>query len=338
MAMTLTKSSGDPVITKYYFAAGNRVAMDRDGVVQWLVGDHLGTTSVVLDGQGSVVAESRHYPYGEERWRWPQEGTFPTEYRFTGQRQDAGLGLYFMGARQYDPALGRWLSADTIVPDPANPQSYNRYSWALGNPLRYVDPTGHQQEPVTEVLRWVSVVVTGGSAALVVELGIAGGAATVTIVLAAGSVIAVEWVLVGPLGPDHPLPEEHDPERIGATYPLPESSTLSLESTTNQANAGMKASTLELELPTLETSTDTYGLELPTALEARGKDTPPRGSRGPRERLLPEHRSEPGRILPPRYEPPRDPGPPKWPPEKLADLLVWSMYWMSQLVDETQLK
>ncbi len=46
-------------------------------------------------------------------------------------------------ARQYDPALGRFLQADTIVPDPANPQSLNRYSYTLGNPLRYTDPSGH---------------------------------------------------------------------------------------------------------------------------------------------------------------------------------------------------
>ena len=139
----LTESGEDPVVTKYYFHAGKRVALDREGVVQWLVGDHLGSTSLVLDDQGGKVAESRHYPYGEERWRWPEEGTFPTEYRFTGQRSDSGLGLIHMGARHYDPALGRWTSADTLVPDPGSPQSFNRYSWVLGNPLRYRDPTGH---------------------------------------------------------------------------------------------------------------------------------------------------------------------------------------------------
>jgi hypothetical protein len=47
------------------------------------------------------------------------------------------------GARWYDPALGRFVSADTIVPDPANSQSLNRYSYVLGNPLKYTDPSGH---------------------------------------------------------------------------------------------------------------------------------------------------------------------------------------------------
>jgi hypothetical protein len=42
--------------------------------------------------------------------------------------------------------LGRWLSADTIVPEPGNPQSFNRYAYTIGNPLKYVDPTGHKEE------------------------------------------------------------------------------------------------------------------------------------------------------------------------------------------------
>jgi hypothetical protein len=52
-----------------------------------------------------------------------------------------------MGAREYDPSLGRWLSADTIVPEPGNPQSLNRYSYVSNNPLKYIDPTGHTYYP-----------------------------------------------------------------------------------------------------------------------------------------------------------------------------------------------
>jgi hypothetical protein len=48
-----------------------------------------------------------------------------------------------MGARWYEARIGRWVSADTIVPDPADPQSLNRYAYVLQNPLRYIDPTGH---------------------------------------------------------------------------------------------------------------------------------------------------------------------------------------------------
>jgi len=47
-----------------------------------------------------------------------------------------------MGARWVDPALSRWLSADTVVPDSNNPQSFNRYSWVRNNPLKFIDPSG----------------------------------------------------------------------------------------------------------------------------------------------------------------------------------------------------
>ena len=49
-----------------------------------------------------------------------------------------------MGARWYDAQLGRWISADTIVPNPANSQSFNRFAYVYNNPLKYVDPSGHR--------------------------------------------------------------------------------------------------------------------------------------------------------------------------------------------------
>jgi hypothetical protein len=51
--------------------------------------------------------------------------------------------LLFLHARYYDPALGRFISADTIVPEPGNPQDFNRYAYVRNNPLTYTDPTGH---------------------------------------------------------------------------------------------------------------------------------------------------------------------------------------------------
>jgi RHS repeat-associated protein len=161
------QSTLPPRVRKYYFFNGQRVAQRQidefgEDVLYWLAGDQLGSTSLVLCGtsegcdgvaEGEVVAESRHYPYGEERW---SDGTLPTDYKFTGQR-DAGLGLYHMGARFYDSYLNRFLSPDSIIPQPANPQSFNRYSYVEGNPCRYIDATGHYKFDVhhTRTQSWV---------------------------------------------------------------------------------------------------------------------------------------------------------------------------------------
>ncbi|MCP4125987.1 MAG: hypothetical protein GY753_02855, partial [Gammaproteobacteria bacterium] len=85
--------------------------------------------------------------YGETyyTYRKNNDSSFPqqTGYRYTGQRQEPDIGLYDYRARWYDPALGRFLQADTIVPEPGNPQNLNRYSYVGNNPLKYSDPTGH---------------------------------------------------------------------------------------------------------------------------------------------------------------------------------------------------
>jgi RHS repeat-associated protein len=67
----------------------------------------------------------------------------PTDIAFTGQHGNLEVGLLFYRARFYSPALGRFVSADSIVPEPGKPQSLNRYSYSLSNPLKYTDPTGH---------------------------------------------------------------------------------------------------------------------------------------------------------------------------------------------------
>jgi RHS repeat-associated protein len=66
----------------------------------------------------------------------------PTDRKYTGQ-QDAEAGLYFYGARWFDPYLNRWIQPDAIIPDPNNSQSYDRYAYAFNNPVKYTDPTGH---------------------------------------------------------------------------------------------------------------------------------------------------------------------------------------------------
>jgi RHS repeat-associated protein len=105
---------GSERVTKYYGAGGTRVAMRENGTLYWLLADHLGSTSVVAHADGTKKSEMRYNAWGETRYA---SGETPTSYRYTGQRQDAYIKLYFYGSRYYDPALARFVQADTVVPD-----------------------------------------------------------------------------------------------------------------------------------------------------------------------------------------------------------------------------
>ncbi|MEZ4510376.1 MAG: RHS repeat-associated core domain-containing protein [Chloroflexota bacterium] len=109
----------------------------------FIYGDHLGSTTMLGTSGGAFVAGSlaRYRPYGSYRTAPTQT---LTDRDFTGQRENREIGLLYYNARFYIPSIGRFASADTIVPSPANPQSFNRYSYVLNSPINFVDPTGHR--------------------------------------------------------------------------------------------------------------------------------------------------------------------------------------------------
>lgn len=124
----------------YYVVNGAPVAVRDLGNTQvtYLHGDHLGSVSVATDAAGQLLSRQYFDPWGTVlSGRVPQ-----TQRSFTGQYLD-DTGLLFYHARYYDPALGRFISPDTVVPDARNPQTLNRYSYVLNNPINYTDPTGH---------------------------------------------------------------------------------------------------------------------------------------------------------------------------------------------------
>jgi len=96
----------------YYYADGQRIAMnDKNGVVSYLYGDQLGSVSAVADASGNLVSTTLYEPWGTTRH---SQGTRPTDYAYTGQMQEGDI--HFYNARWYDPQLGRFMQADTIVP------------------------------------------------------------------------------------------------------------------------------------------------------------------------------------------------------------------------------
>jgi RHS repeat-associated protein len=93
------------------------LARDGDnGTLYYLFGDHLGSTSVVANRDGTIKVQQLYKAFGEKRFP-VGASTLPTTFRFTGQRQES-FGLYFYQSRWYDPLLGRFAQADSVIPNP----------------------------------------------------------------------------------------------------------------------------------------------------------------------------------------------------------------------------
>ena len=124
--------------SKYIVANGTRIAHKSGTIVYYYHTDHLGSTAVVTNEAGASQGAIYYKPFGATL-----SGSVPTDHQYTQQEFDDETGLYNYNARLYNPTLGRFISADTIVPSPFNPQSLNRYSYVMNNPLRYTDPSGN---------------------------------------------------------------------------------------------------------------------------------------------------------------------------------------------------
>ncbi|MFA4835693.1 MAG: RHS repeat-associated core domain-containing protein [Dehalococcoidia bacterium] len=160
-------------VTTHYYLGGKEIAFRKGTTLEYLHTDHLGSTSVTSNSSGAVIDTVKYFPFGGTR---SSTAPLDTDKLFTGQRLDQ-TGLYFYNARYYDATIGRFISPDTEVPNPANPQSLNRYSYCLNNPLRYIDPSGHDPNPdidpgtginwghntETGTPNWLAYVFVGGS-------------------------------------------------------------------------------------------------------------------------------------------------------------------------------
>jgi RHS repeat-associated protein len=123
----------------------------------------------MTDRDGDMVQQYGYRPFGSENYHANTQA-FSVSNRYTGQTLDEETGLYYYGARYYDPELARFIQADSTVPDPEFSQAYNRYAYCYNNPLKFSDPTG--QEPLT-IVALIAMAVKAALVSAYVSMGVA---------------------------------------------------------------------------------------------------------------------------------------------------------------------
>jgi RHS repeat-associated protein len=177
--VTKTTSAGTTVFV--YDVSGQLIAeyggptSTSNAGTSYLTTDHLGSTRVVTDSNGAVISRHDYLPFGEEiqisqavtiggrTTTQGYGGTDDTRQRFTSKERDNESGLDYFEARYFSSMQGRFTSPDeftggpedvedftdiasdnpTLYADIHEPQSFNKYQYCYNNPLRYIDPTGH---------------------------------------------------------------------------------------------------------------------------------------------------------------------------------------------------
>jgi len=150
-------TSGASTERSSYYLAGQLIGVwvrvgAGAGTLYYAFADRLGSVAgyYKVDDQFLSNSLARYDPYGVYRTEPPASVNPDISDRgYTGHRMNNtgtnDLGLIYMNARYYLPEIGRFISADSIVPDPSNPQSYNRYTYVLNDPINSSDPTGHME-------------------------------------------------------------------------------------------------------------------------------------------------------------------------------------------------
>ncbi|MEV6369644.1 polymorphic toxin-type HINT domain-containing protein [Micromonospora musae] len=124
--------------TRYYQFAGSAVASRNGGGLTWLFDDHQGTQNVAVDALKQTVTVRRQTPYGVPRGEQPTP--WVNRKGFVGGDIDSN-GLTHIGAREYDPQLGRFISVDPVQ-DLADPQQWSAYAYGNNSPITFSDPSG----------------------------------------------------------------------------------------------------------------------------------------------------------------------------------------------------
>lgn len=133
----------------YIYAAGRLIAQHSNAGTLWFHTDRDGSPRLITNAHAKPMHRFNYTPWGAAK-----QATTGRDPGFNGKRRVGATGLIDLKARDYDPRLGRLISADSIIPDPNNPQALNRYSYAYNNPIAFGDPSGHAPEATDQQWRY----------------------------------------------------------------------------------------------------------------------------------------------------------------------------------------
>ncbi|MGY4739891.1 polymorphic toxin-type HINT domain-containing protein [Streptomyces sp. ATMOS53] len=138
----LAKGTTTTTGTRYYSWAGQTVAVrTSSGSLQWQVADAHDTAETAVDATTQAITRRRLDPFGNTRGTQPTSGSWLGDKGFVAGVQDTTSGLTHLGAREYDPTIGRFVSDDPVL-ELTDAQQIDGYTYAADNPVSNSDPSG----------------------------------------------------------------------------------------------------------------------------------------------------------------------------------------------------
>ena len=125
------------LISEYIYAGSRMVARDQGGTLRYYHQDRL-STRLITDSSGTVMGTEDHMPFGEEAGVIAES----EKHRFTNYERDSESNTDYAINRQHQYANGKFMQADRVAGHIGNPQSLNRYSYSLNDPVNVADPRG----------------------------------------------------------------------------------------------------------------------------------------------------------------------------------------------------
>lgn len=154
--MRIVNSTGTYDYTYIYQNDVLVARVNPDGSKSYYHPDHLGSTSLITDGNGSIVEYTFYSPFGEVL------GGGKADFKlYTGQFGDM-TGQYYYGARYYKPGTAQFIQPDSVIPDIYDPQMLNRYAYVRNNPYSYTDESGNIVVPAIVAVAVGAGAVVGG--------------------------------------------------------------------------------------------------------------------------------------------------------------------------------